>query len=138
MNDSLTSPGSEVDIEEAQRAAQRCFRGGRQRAFNGLPDPGRERTARQVVVQEEPDLPVDRACDRRSYGEGGRSVVNHEGGPGVAGHHLKGLRELATDHPEAIARLVVSLDEKDRLSDDAVEILHYRTFLERLWSGLLF
>jgi len=35
-------------------------------------------------------------------------------------------------------RVVVSLDEKDRMSGDGIEILHYATFLDRLWSGELF
>ncbi len=56
----------------------------------------------------------------------------------VMDHHLKGLRELAQDFPEAKKRVVVSLDEKDRMSGDGIELLHYRTFLRKLWSGLLF
>lgn len=56
----------------------------------------------------------------------------------IADHHLKGLRELARDHPEASRRIVVSLDEKDRVTGDGIEILHYGTFLERLWEGDFF
>lgn len=33
---------------------------------------------------------------------------------------------------------MVSLDEKDRLSSDGIEVLHYRTFLDRLWGAELF
>jgi predicted AAA+ superfamily ATPase len=57
---------------------------------------------------------------------------------GITDRHLKGLRELATDHPEVRRRVVVSLDEKDRMSADGIEILHYTTFLDRLWRGELF
>jgi predicted AAA+ superfamily ATPase len=56
----------------------------------------------------------------------------------VTERHLKGLRELVVDHPEVKRRVVVSLDEKDRMSGDGIEILHYATFLDRLWSGDLF
>ena len=69
-------------------------------------------------------------------------IVNHidcaieaKGAPRVVDHHLKGLRELAKDFPDARARVVVSLDEKDRMSNDGIQILHYRTFLKKLWGG---
>ncbi|TVQ29112.1 MAG: ATP-binding protein [Spirochaetaceae bacterium] len=52
--------------------------------------------------------------------------------------HLKGLRELSVDHPEAKNRIIVSLDTHDRKTNDGIEILHYKTFLNRLWSGSLF
>lgn len=52
--------------------------------------------------------------------------------------HLKGLRELHLEHPETARRVVVSLDEHNRTSDDGIEMLHWRRFLETLWSGLLF
>ena len=56
----------------------------------------------------------------------------------VNDNHLKGLRELERDHPETGRRVVVSLDEKDRMTGDGIEILHYTTFLERLWEGGIF
>lgn len=52
--------------------------------------------------------------------------------------HLKGLRELSREHPETARRVVVSLDEHDRTSEDGIEILHWRRFLDVLWSGALF
>jgi predicted AAA+ superfamily ATPase len=52
--------------------------------------------------------------------------------------HLKGLRELSSEHPETARRVVVSLDEHDRTSEDGIEILHWRRFLDVLWSGALF
>ena len=56
----------------------------------------------------------------------------------IVDRRLKGLRELVRDHPETRKRIVVSLDERDRKTDDGIEILHYITFLHRLWSGLVF
>ncbi|MCF7928860.1 MAG: DUF4143 domain-containing protein [Spirochaetales bacterium] len=52
--------------------------------------------------------------------------------------HLKGLRELYKDHPEVKRRLIVSLDEKNRISEDGIEILNYREFVRRLWDGDFF
>ena len=52
--------------------------------------------------------------------------------------HLKGLRQFMTDHPETKKRIIVSLDNKDRLTDDGIEILHYQTFLFQLWNGNFF
>ena len=34
--------------------------------------------------------------------------------------------------------MVVSLDEKDRMSADGIEIRHYSTFLDLLWTGAIF
>ena len=72
-------------------------------------------------------------------------IVNHldcaieaKSSRSVDDRHLKGLRELANDHPEVKKRVVVSLDEKDRLTGDGIEVLHYTTFLQRLWGGALF
>jgi uncharacterized protein len=52
--------------------------------------------------------------------------------------HLKGLRELKNDHPETGKRLLVSLDPHNRTSDDGIEMVHYSSFLEKLWTGMLF
>lgn len=53
-------------------------------------------------------------------------------------HHLKGLRELKKDHPEVKKSIIVSMDQHDRKTDDGIEILHYLTFIDHLWGGLLF
>jgi predicted AAA+ superfamily ATPase len=52
--------------------------------------------------------------------------------------HLKGLRELQKEHPEVKRRLLVSMDEKNRLSDDGIEIINNKEFIRRLWGGELF
>jgi predicted AAA+ superfamily ATPase len=72
-------------------------------------------------------------------------IVNHidcaieaKASRSVSDRHLKGLRELVKDHPEVKKRVIVSLDEKDRMSEDGIEIHHFRTFLKKLWTGELF
>ncbi len=56
----------------------------------------------------------------------------------VTNDHLKGLRQLAVDHPDVGRRLVVSLEEKDRRTDDGILIVGYRSFVTMLWDGELF
>jgi hypothetical protein len=56
----------------------------------------------------------------------------------VHNDHLKGLRELAKDHPEAKARYVVSLERHARRTEDGVTVLGVADFCHRLWSGALF
>lgn len=56
----------------------------------------------------------------------------------VRSEHLKGLRELKKEHPGVKKRLLVSMDSHDRETEDGILIVHYRTFLEYLWNGLLF
>lgn len=56
----------------------------------------------------------------------------------VHADHLRGLRELVKDHPEAKRRYVVSLERHSRLTDDGIGVLSVADFTERLWSGALF
>ena len=52
--------------------------------------------------------------------------------------HLKGLRELAKDKPETKRRIVVSLDERPRRTEDGIEILPATSFARLpLWEGAL-
>jgi predicted AAA+ superfamily ATPase len=51
----------------------------------------------------------------------------------VHADHLKGLRELATDH-RVRRRIVVSLDDRPRRTDDGIDVLPARSFAERLWG----
>jgi hypothetical protein len=51
---------------------------------------------------------------------------------------LHGLRQLAVDHPEVKSRIVVSLEPKARVTDDGISILPWKSFVHRLWQGLLF
>ncbi len=51
--------------------------------------------------------------------------------------HLRGLRELAKDHPKVKRRILVSLESRSRRSDDGIDIMTYSEFAKRLWSGEL-
>jgi predicted AAA+ superfamily ATPase len=55
----------------------------------------------------------------------------------VHSDHLKGLREVKKDHPEMIARYVVSLETHSRKLDDGITVLSVRDFTARLWAGKL-
>jgi predicted AAA+ superfamily ATPase len=52
--------------------------------------------------------------------------------------HLKGLRELKTDHPKVDRRIVVCLEEYSRITDDKIEIIPYLQFLKSLWNHDIF
>jgi predicted AAA+ superfamily ATPase len=56
----------------------------------------------------------------------------------ITDSHLKGLRELAKDHPDVKARYVVSNESHDRKTSDGIHILGVSSFLESLWSGRMF
>ncbi len=53
----------------------------------------------------------------------------------ITSDHLKGLRQLAVEHPEIQKRYVVSCEEHSRTLDDGIEILSHQDFTKRLWSG---
>jgi predicted AAA+ superfamily ATPase len=53
----------------------------------------------------------------------------------VTSDHLKGLRQLAVDQPGVRRRVVASLEPSPRATEDGIEILPWRVFLDRLWSG---
>jgi predicted AAA+ superfamily ATPase len=55
----------------------------------------------------------------------------------VNADHLKGLRQLAVDHPEVGRRIVVCLEDRARRTPDGIEILPVPDFLRRLWGGEL-
>ena len=72
-------------------------------------------------------------------------IINHiecaieaKASPRINNNHLKGLRELIKEHPETKKRIIVSLDEIDRKTKDGIEIIHYSTFLRKLWEGGFF
>ncbi len=52
----------------------------------------------------------------------------------IQSHHLKGLRAIHEDHP-TLKRIVVSLDHRQRLTDDNITIYPWKSFLEELWAG---
>ncbi|MCA1754294.1 MAG: ATP-binding protein [Spirochaeta sp.] len=51
----------------------------------------------------------------------------------VSGKHLRGLRAFAEELP-GLPRILVSLDESDRTTEDGIRLLHWRRFVELLWS----
>jgi predicted AAA+ superfamily ATPase len=48
---------------------------------------------------------------------------------------LKGLRELIKDQEQVGRRIVVSLVDTDRLTDDGIEVIGYQSFVKMLWAG---
>lgn len=54
----------------------------------------------------------------------------------VSGKHLRGLRGFADEAP-GVPRILVSLDENDRTTEDGIRLLHWRRFVELLWSDEL-
>ena len=54
----------------------------------------------------------------------------------VSPRDLRGLRALADEVPLK-ARLVVSMEPRERTTDDGVRVLPVATFLQRLWAGEL-
>jgi len=55
----------------------------------------------------------------------------------VHADHLNGLRELVKDKPKTKRRIVVSLDERPRRTEDGIEILPAASFARLLWEGAL-
>ncbi len=56
----------------------------------------------------------------------------------VQTHHLKGLRELAQDHPGVGRRILVCTEPKSRTTSDGIDVLNVADFIAMLWSGGLF
>ncbi len=52
--------------------------------------------------------------------------------------HLKGLREIAKEHPNVGQRVLVCNEPTSRKTADGVEILCARDFIDALWNGRLF
>lgn len=53
----------------------------------------------------------------------------------IDNRHLKGLRELTKDYPQVKQRIVVCLENKERVTDDGIRILPAKLFCEFLWGG---
>jgi len=49
--------------------------------------------------------------------------------------HLKGLRSLVVDYADVARRIVVCREPKPRKTDDGIDILPAKTFVQRLWNG---
>ena len=48
---------------------------------------------------------------------------------------LKGLRELKKEHDRVKRRLVVCFEERPRITEDNIEIIHANDFVKKLWAG---
>lgn len=55
----------------------------------------------------------------------------------IVSRHLRGLRSLMRDHPEANRRVIVCLEPLARRTEDGIDILPAAEFIRRLWSGEL-
>ncbi|MBL4682580.1 MAG: ATP-binding protein [Pseudomonadales bacterium] len=51
--------------------------------------------------------------------------------------HLKGLREVIKDQPTIKQRVIVCLEDKERLTEDGIRILPAHQFCKRLWNNEL-
>jgi predicted AAA+ superfamily ATPase len=66
-----------------------------------------------------------------------RCAVDARATERVTSDHLKGLRQFAVDQPSIRRRVVASLEGSPRVTEDGIEVLPWRVFLDRLWSGEL-
>ena len=55
----------------------------------------------------------------------------------IVARHLKGLRTLAQEHPNAERRVVVCLEPRPRRTEDGIDVLPAAEFAHRLWQGRL-
>lgn len=73
-------------------------------------------------------IEVDFVVDGAGYG------IEAKATPRVTSDHLKGLRQLAIDQTGLKGRFVISLEAKARATEDGIEVLPWRTFVDRLWG----
>jgi predicted AAA+ superfamily ATPase len=66
-----------------------------------------------------------------------RVAIEAKATPRAHADHLKGLREFVRDHPRIGKRVVVSLDERPRRTEDGIDVLPAPVFAQRLWDGEL-
>ena len=66
-----------------------------------------------------------------------RLAVEAKASARIVSRHLKGLRSLKQDHPAVGKRVVVCLETLARRTDDDIDILPARTFVEQLWERAL-
>ncbi|VAW39290.1 hypothetical protein MNBD_GAMMA01-1973 [hydrothermal vent metagenome] len=52
----------------------------------------------------------------------------------IKNSHLKGLRELAKDQPSLKQKIIVCLEDKERLTDDGIRIMPAKIFCQLLWA----
>jgi predicted AAA+ superfamily ATPase len=64
-------------------------------------------------------------------------VIETKSSSRIHADHLRGLREIIKDHPKIKRRIVVSLEERARKTEDGIEILPYSVFIKQLWAGVI-
>src|SRR3990172_6183208 len=64
-------------------------------------------------------------------------AIETQSSPRIHSDHLRGLREIIKDHPQLKRRIVVSLEERARKTEDGIEILPYSVFIKQLWAGVI-
>jgi predicted AAA+ superfamily ATPase len=68
---------------------------------------------------------------------GNRVAIEIKSADMVQPKHLKGLRAFAEEYPN-FDRMIVSWDPINRKTEDGIQIIFIRDFLQELWSGKLF
>jgi predicted AAA+ superfamily ATPase len=61
-------------------------------------------------------------------------AIEVKGRSNIREDHLKGLRLLKQDYPSIKRRLVVSMESFRRTTEDGIEILTYKDFIDELWA----
>ncbi len=56
----------------------------------------------------------------------------------ITSRHLKALRNLKIDHPGVKRRIIVSCEDKSRVTEDGIEVLPAEDFAKKLWQGEIF
>jgi uncharacterized protein len=72
-------------------------------------------------------------------------IINHvdcaiecKGSNKINSSHLKGLRHFSAEYPDVGRKMIVSLDETNRKTDDGIEVIHFKDFIGQLWKGEIF
>jgi len=65
-------------------------------------------------------------------------AIEIKGSKNITNRNLKGLREVYKDHPNIKKRIVVSLEQKSRKTEDGILILSVKEFISRLWNEEIF
>ena len=66
------------------------------------------------------------------------AAIEAKGSSKVTSDHMRGLREIKKDHPRLKKRIIVCLEKTPRLTEDGIEVLPYKIFSKKLWTGELF
>ena len=64
-----------------------------------------------------------------------RLAIEAKASARITSDHLKGLRTLAQEHPDAGRRIVVCLEPRPRRTNDGIDIIGATDFVRRLWQG---